>query len=114
MGGSGLIVTVEAPRSSLASDPNHDDGLIARRGIPAAAIRELRTVRIDPALLGDIDYCEWVAKLFEYTKVANAGDRAAAEALWPEIRPGAERFDGLNLIRNLDAHVCERVRGRAA
>src|SRR5690242_16338040 len=51
MGGGGLIVVVEATAIRLDRDPNYDGGLIARRGIPAAAIRELRPVRIDPALL---------------------------------------------------------------
>ena len=112
--GAALIVVVEADRARLDGDPDYDGGLVARRGIPSAAIRELRPVPVDPALLDDIGYCEWCASLFAYTKVANARDQAGAQALWPEVSAGRDLYADRHLIRNLDAHTCERVRGRAA
>ena len=49
MGGAGLVVVVEAPRT-VNRDPDYDGGLVTPRGIPAAAIRDLRPVPVDPAL----------------------------------------------------------------
>ena len=86
---------------------------------PRAASRRRRSAssgrsRWTRRLLDDIGYCEWCTSVFAYTKVANARDQAGARALWPEVSAGRDLYADRHLIRNLDAHTCERVRGRAA